>query len=191
MSIEYLKNNNKCELDKHISFEEGPHIYTIDGDSKYLSVTSWNHSHFEKFNPDKIIDKMMNSKNWPNSPYNGMTKEQIKQKWKKEGLEASEAGTKMHYDIECFYNNININNNSVEYNYFKNFNNDHSNLIPYRTEWMIYDKELKFAGSIDMVFIDKKNNNLMIFDWKRCKQIKKENRLNIFKIVIIIIILYN
>ena len=40
---------------------------------------------------------------------------------------------------------------------------------------MVWDKELKLAGSIDMVF---KNDDgtLLIYDWKRCKNIKKDNR---------------
>ena len=36
----YLENLNKHERDNHISFDEGPHIYTIDGDSDYKSVTT-------------------------------------------------------------------------------------------------------------------------------------------------------
>ena len=49
------------------------------------------------------------------------------------------------------------------------------NLEPYRTEWMIWDKELKFAGSIDMIFRNP-DGTLLIYDWKRCKNIKKDNR---------------
>ena len=33
-------------------------------------------------------------------------REEIKKKWKYEGIVASDAGTKMHYNIECFYNLI-------------------------------------------------------------------------------------
>ena len=175
MSINYLKTINKCELDKHITFDEKPHIYTINGDSNYKSVTSWNHSHFEKFNADNIIKKMMNSRNWENSKYFGMSKNNIKFKWEKEGKEASEAGTKMHYDIECFYNKINVSNDSTEFKYFLNFHNDNKNLKPYRTEWMIYDKELKLAGSIDMIFIND-DGSLSICDWKRSKEIRKTNK---------------
>ena len=47
----YLANLNPHPRDSHISFDEGPHIYTIDGDSDYMSVTTWNHSHFPHFNP--------------------------------------------------------------------------------------------------------------------------------------------
>lgn len=172
---DYLENLHKHPRDSHISFDEGPHIYTIDGDSDYKSVTTWNHSHFPHFNADKIIDNMMKSKNWCENKYYPMTKNQIKSLWRKNGKEASEAGTKMHYDIECFYNNISVTNESTEYKYFMNFYKEFSHLKPYRTEWMVWDKALKLAGSIDMTFIDD-NDNILIFDWKRCKEIKKTNK---------------
>ena len=105
-----------------------------------MSVTTWNHSHFEKFDSDKIIDKMMNGKNWKKSKYYGMTKEEIQKQWKQNGKEAAEAGTKMHYDIECFYNEMKVKNPSIEYEYFLRFHKQHSDLEPYRTEWMIYNK---------------------------------------------------
>ena len=38
---------------------------------------------------------------------------------------------------------------------------------------MVYDKELKHRFLI--WFIDK-NNDLHIYDWKRCKEIKKDNK---------------
>jgi len=57
----YLANKYPHERDSHIHFDEGPHIYTIDGDSDYMSVTTWNHSHFAHFDPDAIIEKMMKS----------------------------------------------------------------------------------------------------------------------------------
>tara|TARA_E500000178_G_C16960423_1_gene725721 strand:- start:554 stop:1315 length:762 start_codon:yes stop_codon:yes gene_type:complete len=168
----YLKNKNKHERDSHIVFDEEPHIYTIDGDSDYTSVTTWIHTHFEKFNADIVITKMMNGDKWEQNKYYGMTRENIKDLWDKNRISSSTSGTKLHYDIECYYNNILVNNNSIEYTYFKNFTNDYLHLYPYRTEWMIWDKELKLAGSIDMVY---KNNDetFSIYDWKRCKEIKK------------------
>ena len=51
----YLAKKYPHERDSHIHFDEGPHIYTIDGDSDYMSVTTWNHSHFAHFDPDAII----------------------------------------------------------------------------------------------------------------------------------------
>ena len=171
----FLAEKNKHIRDESIKFDEGPHIYHIDGDSSFTSVTTWNHSHFEKFNSDNIIDKMMNGKNWKNSKYYGMTKQEIKNLWSNNGKEAAAAGTKMHYDIECFYNDMDVKNPSIEYEYFLRFHKQHTDLEPYRTEWMIYDKELKLAGSIDMVFRNE-DGTLSIYDWKRCKNIKKENQ---------------
>ena len=177
MNPNYLANLNPHERDSHIHFDEGPHIYTIDGDSDFTSVTKWNHSHFGKFDADAIITKMM-ARNWTNSKYFGQTREEIKAGWKKNGDEASKAGTKMHYDIECFYNDleVEIDEDCVEFDYFMAFENDiGSKLEPYRTEWMVWDKELQMAGSIDMVFRND-DGTLLIYDWKRCKNIKKDNR---------------
>ena len=173
--MDTLAKRNPHERDSHISFEEGPHIYTIDGDSNYLSVTSWNHSHFEKFDAEAIIAKMMSSPKWPRSKYFGMSKEEIQEQWKQNGQTASAAGTKLHYDIECFYNEQLPDNTSVEYQYFLKFHRIlGANLTPFRTEWMIWAHELKFAGSIDMVYKDE-DGFLQIYDWKRCKEIKKTN----------------
>jgi ATP-dependent exoDNAse (exonuclease V) beta subunit len=107
-----------------------------------------------------------------------MKPSQIKAQWKENGRKASTAGTKMHYDIECFYNDqeVEIDEDCVEFDYFMAFENDiGSKLEPYRTEWMVWDKELKLAGSIDMVFRNP-DGTLLIYDWKRCKNIKKDNR---------------
>ena len=91
--MDTLSNKNPHERDHHITFDEGPHIYTIDGDSDFMSVTTWNHSHFEHFNADKIIDNMMKSKKWPHSKYYGKTKDEIKEGWEKNRDEAATAGT--------------------------------------------------------------------------------------------------
>ena len=83
-SIQYLANKHPHERDSHISFVESTHVYTIDGDSDYMSVTTWNHKHFPRFNADAIIDKMMNGKRWSQSRYFGMTKAEIKAQWKED-----------------------------------------------------------------------------------------------------------
>jgi len=177
LNMDYLEKKNGHKRDKQILFTERGHIYTIDGDSKYTSVTTWNHTHFPDFNSEKIINNMMKSNNWKTSKYFGMTKREIKDLWKKNGREAAEAGTKMHLDIECFYNNmeVEVDVECVEWKYFEEFENEIGNkLEPYRTEWMIWDKEKRLAGSIDMVY-ENTDGSLQIYDWKRCKEIKKTN----------------
>lgn len=164
---------NKHRLDENIKFEENSHTYTIDGDSSYTSVTTFVHNQFEKFDADKIITNMMRSSRWEKNKYYGKSREEIKEEWLKNGTTASTTGTRLHFDIECFYNGVPNENNSIEYNHFLNFNEDHKYLEAFRTEWMIYDKPSKLAGSVDMIFKD--GDDLHIYDWKRCKEIVKCN----------------
>ncbi len=168
---------NSHDRDKRISFDEGPHIYTIDGDSKYMSVTTWNNSHFPEFNADKVINKMIRGRNWAKNKLYGKTPQEIKNIWEANRDEAASAGTKLHYDIEAYYNDCPNDNDSIEYKYFLEYANKFSYLKPYRTEWMIWDNELKFAGSIDMVY-ENPDGTLMIYDWKRSKNIEKFPRFN-------------
>ena len=106
-----LSTCNAHPRDANIQFFEEGHKYTIltDPDSKYTSVTTWNHSHFPKFDADKVIENMMKGKNWnPSNKYWGQTPEEIKQLWAKNGESVSGAGTDMHFEIECFMNEQNI-----------------------------------------------------------------------------------
>ena len=175
-----LALKNKHERDLNITFEAGPHVYFIKDmeDKQFLSVTKWNHSHFSEFDTDLIIANMMKGKGWSKSKYFGKSVEEIKAEWSESRDEAATAGTNLHYQIECYYNGIDSIEYSIEYNieytYFKNFVTACPALKPYRTEWMIYHEELCLAGSIDMVY-ENEDGTLMIYDWKRAKDIVKAN----------------
>jgi ATP-dependent exoDNAse (exonuclease V) beta subunit len=173
---DYLAKVNAHPRDEFITFDEGPHVYTVHGDSTFTSVTTWNHSHFESFDSEKIIDNMLRGKKMkdPSYKYYGMTKQQIKDLWATKGSAASGAGTNMHYDIECYYNYMEVENDSPEFEYFLKFDADFPDLKPYRTEWMVYYEELKLSGSIDMVF-ENPDGTLQIYDWKRCEEIPYES----------------
>jgi hypothetical protein len=177
----YLSILNSHIRDQYITFEEGPHIYTVKGErGTYTSVTTWIHKHFAVFNADSVIDRILSSKKWTNDPayiYFNMSREQIKQKWDDKRDSAAKSGTKMHYDIECFYNNMEVNNISTEFSYFKKFVEDYTDLKPYRTEWMVYYEELKISGSIDMLF-ENPDGTIQIYDWKRCGEIQYEHIYN-------------
>ncbi len=173
----YLAILNAHPRDKDISFEEGPHIYTVCGDrGGYTSVTTWNHHHFSDFDADGTITNIIRSRKWDTDPsykYYKMSRDQIKTMWDNKRDAAACAGTKMHYDIECYYNKQDVSNDSIEYQYFKRFLSDFAHLKPYRTEWMVYYEELKISGSIDMVF-ENPDGTLQIYDWKRCQEIQHE-----------------
>lgn len=207
MNIEpVLSERNAHPRDKFVKFHENGHKYeiTCDPDSKYTSVTTWNHSHFPKFDADSVIKNMMRGKNWkPGHKYWGMTVEEIKESWNKNKDSVASAGTNMHAKIECFMNcldlkDVNYNHGdllinersspedtesseekSPEWDYFLKFVEDHKHMKPYRTEWMIFHEDVKLAGSIDMVY-ENEDGTLEIYDWKRSKDITKINTWNKF-----------
>jgi len=201
-TITTLSIRNAHERDANIRFQEEGHKYTIltDPDSKYTSCTTWNHTHFAPFDSDTIIASMMRGKNWnPSNKYWGQTANQIKRQWASSGQAAAAAGTKMHYEIECFINGsssqipppnkythqdlLNYYKESqqereVEWDFFLQFVRDTPHLVPYRTEWLIYDEQVKISGSIDMVYENQEDGSLTIYDWKRAKSIDKTNGFN-------------
>lgn len=202
MSKQVLERRNSHARDVLIKFYARGHKYEITSDSKskYTSVTTWNHKHFPKFDADAIIANIFRSKSWgPDHKYWGLTAEQIKALWKANGDAAAGTGTNLHERIENFMNdkrfqfeytqkelyeiykcdNKNKVDDAVEWEYFIRFVNEHPELKPYRTEWMIFDEDLKLAGSIDMVY-ENQDGTLSIYDWKRSKDISKINGWNKF-----------
>lgn len=225
----YLASKNPHPRDSHIHFDEGPHTYTIEDipgitkETKFTSVTTWVHEHFDKFDTKKVIAGMMrNTKKWndpvANFKYYGKTVEEIEKMWASSGQGAAAAGTEMHYKIECFYNRPEPQHMDAkpdaapvpaspdipeELKQFMNFHRDFSaTLRPYRTEWTVFHEEAQIAGSIDMVFQDISSEAatstatpstdlspetrregaeppvdppLVIYDWKRCREITKTN----------------
>lgn len=170
-----LKQLNSHERDSSIRFDEKPHIYYINDKAYDISVTGFVHNFFPTFDADKIIDKMMNSPRWGDSKYFGMSKEEIMQDWEDNRNLAAHQGTIMHKDIELHYNDEKVSNNSSEFNQFLEFTKEHPNLKPYRSEWEVFDEDIMLAGSIDMLF-EAEDGSLIIYDWKRSKDIKEDNR---------------
>ena len=171
-----LKQKNAHNRDKRIEFDEKNHVYFVDGIPYEISVTGFIKSFFHEFDANQVIEKNYNKWQYDrNSKYYGLTIEEIKHNWEKNAKDASVKGSKLHKDIEAFYNDIEYHNNSIEFNFFLNFNNRvKKKFKPYRTEWTIFDEEIKLAGSVDMCYADEANN-FHLFDWKRSKYIKKEN----------------
>lgn len=160
---------NAHPRDSRIQFDEPTHIYTIDGSSEdYISVTKLVHKCFEEFNADEVISKTMKSRNWPNSPWHGMSRQEIKDAWEKSGKEASDAGTLMHANIENFYNGEPYETESKEWKLFSMFREARPALKPFRSEMIVFDTDAKIAGSIDKIYHDPQNEgSFLIYDWVR------------------------
>lgn len=101
-----LAELNPHERDGSLLFEPGAHKYEVIGDSNvYISVTTWNSTHFNELTEDHILTKMMKGKRWKEGhAYWGMTVEQIKANWKFKRDSACLLGECMHKLIEYFLN---------------------------------------------------------------------------------------
>lgn len=200
-----LEKHYANEKDDNIKFYEKGHKYEVltDKKSKYISVTTFVHSNFPKFNANEVIASMMASKGWgPDHKYWGQTADEIKAGWIKNGTTVSVAGTNLHYKIECFMNNAQLEKGytnkdllkyyeekedlnkeiqdiDIEWTYFINFLKDFPDLKPYRTEWKVYDEDIKISGCIDMIY-ENPDGTLSIYDWKRSKEISTTNNWNKF-----------
>lgn len=174
-----LEIANAHERDEHITFHEGPHVYTLANSAvEFTSVTALVHQQFEPFDAERILDSIF-SRDPVAEKYRGETKESLRDAWERNRVEASAAGTLLHKDIEDFFNGGNVTNESTEWGYFTDFHAANPHVKPYRTEWVVYDESIALAGSIDLV-TENDDGTLSIYDWKRSKEIRKTNRYNRF-----------
>lgn len=117
--------------------------------------------------------------------------EAILQSWDQNRDKAAEEGTLMHEAIEWKYNvephmlespppGITVKeDNSLQFDtqelqMFHQFDLDfqRKGFQPYRTEWYVFDEDMKVCGAIDFVMYKPEDQTYHIFDWKRSKQIK-------------------
>ena len=180
-----LLHTNAHPRDADIQFDEPTHIYTVQGSSKgIISCTKFLHEFFGHFDAKGTIKKMMASPKWTESKWYkpGITAKEIEEQWNANGREASTAGTAMHLAIEQFLNGsehviLPHIKETTEWRYFMNFWKEHGDdLEPYRTEWEVWSEDHKLAGQIDMVYRRKSDGKFLIYDWKRSKEIKTENK---------------
>ena len=177
-----LAFKNAHPRDARLRFYEPTHTYYIDGSSENVtSCTGFLHQFFPHFDAAATIKKMMKSPKWRQSKYYGKTAEEIEKGWSDSGKEASGLGTAMHLAIEQFLNSAEDRilpevKETPEWKYFENFWADCGHdLEPYRMEWEVFSEPHLLCGSIDGVFRRKSDGKIVIYDWKRSKEIKTEN----------------
>mgnify|MGYP003633403197 CR=1 FL=1 len=172
-----LSDLNSHPKDSLIKFNSRRHTYSTAKSAYLRSVTKIVSEQFGLFDADKIISKMTNSVKWPTSKYYGMSPKEIKQMWNNNGQTARVAGTKIHDQIEKYCNGEEIEADEgdvaleqfLKWDLLRNWN-------PYRTEWKIFDDDLKIAGTVDAVF--EKDGEYVLVDWKRSKEIVRGNKFD-------------
>ncbi len=149
---------NRHSRDSYISFDEANHTYTVDGKT-LQSVTNIVENCFPKFDAE-LHAKYTAAKM-------GITPEKVIMMWEQKGQESRELGTVMHQKIESYYQGKDSREDDT-FRLFKMFT-EKIELIPFRTEWAVYDTNHNIAGTID--FVDYQNGEYTIYDWKRSDKI--------------------
>ncbi len=195
----YLAALNSHPYDWRVRFNPELHIYYVFYDEvkthsalHNLSASTWakqNFSHFEE-KEDEILNKIV--KNKSHLIYGGMTRQEIKQKWKSDADEASHKGTFYHLLLENHCNGFDLEHSK------------YSHLIPiqqyltwrkdifdpefkeFRTEIRFHSSiDLRIVGTADLIAIRKNHGppektngvlTLSIFDWKNTKRLDMKNR---------------
>jgi ATP-dependent exoDNAse (exonuclease V) beta subunit len=166
-----------------IKFEEESHRYSsiIDGkEITYVSGTSFVSKFFPQFDPTGVITRKCAQKR-------GLTVEALKQQWREKANRSCAYGTKIH---ECCEDTLlgrtlrNRAENPKEEFAIRNAVmtaekvRGRSEILG--VEKIIFDEDLRIAGTIDLLIRAKKNNQVWICDWKTNEKLSKNNTYNDF-----------
>lgn len=181
-----------------LQFVEEGHKYFING-KELTSVSVTTHLFKEEINVDELAQGTY-ERNFDNemSKYYRMTVDEIKEMWKKISSDACSHGTERHeFGESCFYYMIGqydkilpsykdrlqedggfLANDPKEEAVVKFYEKIPKELIPILAETKVYDEELGYAGTFDILFYydcptDETKSGFFICDWKTNKDLFK------------------
>lgn len=164
-----------------ILFEESTHKYSsiIDGkELTYTSGTTFIGKYFMPFDPTGEITKRCALKE-------GVTPEELKERWRLKGQQSCINGTRVHEICEDIINGKNkdqLRNKPKDEAEQKRFDNAikiatalKSKVEILGIEKIVFDENLRIAGTIDLLARSKKNGHLLIIDHKTNAKIETTN----------------
>lgn len=177
-----------------VTFDEEQHKYFVDGVPMESSVTQLVGTYFSEFDSEAVATNMLTKSSFltesryeqyrailrDTDRFSIEARDMIVAHWKTITDEAAALGTKMHKSIEAFYNHGTMPEPMTkEFSMFLNFDSltDELGFVPFRTEQVVFDRELSLAGSVDMLYVRADNiaskpTKIWLVDWKRSKEIK-------------------
>ena len=167
--VQHLRHLNPFSLfDAVLRFVDPTHTYYYKKVAPYFqqerkinsSTTSVISQYFEKFDVDATLQRMRKKGRMddPEDEYYGMSDNDIRKYWMKNGENAAETGTAMHECIERYMNSARRKDDPEEdTNQFELFLLWHIAFmvaigeVPFRTELCMFDEEHEMAGMCDLV----------------------------------------
>jgi len=168
--IKRATHNNKT-----IAFSEILHTYTLDDSSQqFISGTQFIGKYFPTFDKEKwsafVADR------------DGITIEQVLEKWDKEKVRGTTSGTNVHLYAEKLIEgkqNLPLPSSDREKKLFYKVNIAVVALLKnfkfIEAEKIVFSPNLGVAGTIDLLMFDPATLTVIILDWKQNKKISKVN----------------
>ena len=157
--------NNLFKQDIKLIKDSHRYEHVEDPKFEFTSVTTFIDQFFKGFDAKKVAKKLISKY----SKYSNYTVKSLIEEWE----ETARYGTYVHEEIENWirYNTYPKEIKSINgINWLKNYKlKSEYKIFP---EMIIYSKELKIAGTIDVLALDKKTNQYDLIDWKTSKKIE-------------------
>jgi hypothetical protein len=159
-----IKNKAK-EKFKKLKFKEENHIYSVD-DKKIPSTSSLIKQFYKDFDSEKVSSFVAKKE--------GVSQQEVLDKWTEINLEAINRGTKVHEFAEDYCNGLDVKPFCVQSQAVVDF---WDSLPAYYelvfVELQMCNEEYWYAGTTDFVLLDKRDGSLVIGDYKTNKDLFK------------------
>ena len=155
------------KTDNSVILDKKTHEYRLvnDPDLRFTSVTTLIGQHFEEFDPVAIATNLVEN----NTKYLGRTVDELVEEWKQTGVH----GTFVHDEIENYINDgapPTEPKSLAGVKWLEDYKmKSEIEIIPER---IIYSKELRIAGTIDVLAYDRTKDYYEIIDWKTSKAVE-------------------
>ncbi|MBT7338598.1 MAG: hypothetical protein HN802_02765 [Candidatus Jacksonbacteria bacterium] len=150
--------------DPNIWLEPENHRYILrdDPEFEFLSSTRFIHSFFEPFDREAIAAKLLKM-----PKYAGFTKEDLFHEWSQSAV----IGTKIHEEMEEYIKNKTDPKHKKSISGVEWLNTNIPTTCKLYSEVIVYSKELRIAGMIDLLVHNPDTDSYTIVDWKSNKKI--------------------
>ena len=159
-----LKLNNFNIKDIEINRDKHEYKLINDKSINFISVTTYIADFFDKFDALKVATRLVTKI----PKYKHMTIDELLSQW----TDARDHGTKVHNEIEDYL----LDNKTpsepkalLGIQWLNKHIDDNKHQL--FSEKIIYSKELKIAGSVDLIIKNSQTNDYTIVDWKTNKKI--------------------
>lgn len=159
-------------VEDNITLDETNHRYYLsdDPDFEFVSCTTFIEYFFQKFDRIGIANRLTAT----NPKYFGMTPQELVKSWE---IAANE-GTEVHKEIDQYIKHgispvLPKSELAVSW-----LNSIDQNRYQIRSETILFAKEIKLAGTVDVIVQDRLTNVIDIYDWKTSKSIDKTSFKN-------------